>query len=91
MGKLVLSITVLLFVFFVMRGVRQWKQQVKRENVGYCVLVKQYEENGQYYGIFQQGDKEWCISYPVETFLALTPLTRGELILEAGQFYAFVV
>ena len=91
MGPFLLLLTVLFFCFFVMKGVSQWKRQLKRENVGYCLLVKQYEKDGRYYGVFQQGDKEWFLSYPLETFRALTPLTRGELVLEDGQFYSFLV
>lgn len=91
MGKFVLLLTVCGFCFFVVKGMRQWKRQLKREHLGYCLLVKQYEEDGQYYGVFQQGDKEWLLSYPFEIYLSLTPLTRGELLLEAGQFYSFIV
>lgn len=89
MGSFVIIVTMLFFLFFLIKHPRHFFQQLRRERVGYCLLVKKYKKETQYYLVFQQGEKEWVLTCPMAVYVKLEPPTRGELFLSQGLFDSF--
>ncbi|MGX7197904.1 hypothetical protein [Enterococcus olivae] len=80
MGYIVIAITVLLLLGFAVRKMRRtsfFKRPTELE--GYYLLVSKIEETGNYYGIFQQGDKEHKLEMSANLYVQLQPPVRGYL------------
>lgn len=89
LGSIVVVLTVLIFAILLIKHPRHFFRQLRRESLGYCLLVRKYQEADQYYLVFQQGEKEWTFSCSSNSYVKLQPPTRGELFLSQGAFDAF--
>lgn len=89
MGKYVILLTVILFLFFVIKKVKSFFNQMKLENIGYCLVVDKFEKDGKAMVVFQQSENEWTLVCPYKIYLETPLLTRGSLTLKDGAFYSF--
>ena len=88
-GYIVIALTVLLFLFFVIKHSRRFLKQLKLTKIGYCLVVRKYEENGAYFLVFQQGEREWICACPYKIYSKTALLTRETLILHEEAFHSF--
>lgn len=89
MGYFVLIISGIVVVALAVRKVREWSVRMKEEVSGNYLLVKKYESEGQYFGVFQQGDKEITAEIEPALYLQLQPPVRGFLSIVAGKVRRF--
>lgn len=91
MGLFVIFLTVVLFLFFVIKHSKQFFRQMKLTKIGYCLVVDKYEAQGRYFLVFQQGEQEWTLACPYKTYENVPLLTRGSLTLQGDTFHSFEI
>ncbi|MEG0292782.1 hypothetical protein [Enterococcus sp.] len=89
MGKLVIFLTTVLFLFFVIKQSRHFFKELKKEKIGYCLVVDKYEVEGRYILVFQQGQQEWALDCPYKIYQSVPVLSRGSLTLYEKKFDSF--
>ena len=89
MGYLVLIISILVLIILTIRRVKQWSKKMKESLSGNYLLVKKYEKDGIYYGVFQQGDKEVTAQMTSALYVQLQPPVRGYLSIVNGKVHTF--
>ncbi|MGM0125436.1 hypothetical protein IGI37_002835 [Enterococcus sp. AZ194] len=94
MAYLVISAIGIVFILFVIKGVRGWKNQLKNpiEEI-YGLVVKKYateiEGINRYHIVFQLRDIETVYQVPHEVYIRLEPPVRGALRFQGDQFISF--
>ncbi len=91
MGYIVVSLTLILLVWFTFQRVRQsflFRQPVEKS--GYYLLVKKYEEpSGKYFGVFQQGEEEIILEMSANIYIKVQVPMRGYLEIVNARVESF--
>ena len=90
MGYVVIVGTVVLLLIFLLK---KWRQRTMFKSPqsyqGYFLLVKKYEEQGSYYGVFQQGTIEVTLEMSPDIYIRVIELTRGYLTASSQRVIEF--
>ncbi|KAF1299517.1 hypothetical protein BAU15_02420 [Enterococcus sp. JM4C] len=94
MAYFVISCVTILFIFFVIKGVRGWRNQLKHPVTEiYGLVVKKYAEETagikHYFIIFQVREVETVYQIPHEVYIKIEPPVRGLLRHRGSQFVSF--
>lgn len=97
MGYVVVIFTIICLIIFIFRKLLQLfgnRKTQQRLQIGYYLLVDTYEkqtDHTEYYGVFQQGERELTLQIPFKVYLKAKPPQRGKLVREAEQVIDFQI
>ncbi|WP_414841016.1 hypothetical protein [Enterococcus saccharolyticus] len=91
MGYIVVGLTLILCGWFSFQRLRQsFLFRPPVEKAGYYLLVKKYEDaSGNYFGVFQQGEKEVVIAMSASLYVRVQVPMRGYLKVANQRVQSF--